>query len=118
VSGQVIRVLGKMTRQADSKMPHRDTKTTREKHKYTVRNSGMQRDRNLIVDQRQRYGGGIYMRDLSLKYNVNRIINSPYFSKGVSLPDRDTKDIILQLDPVAIPSQFHTELFTNGEKLT
>jgi len=78
----------------------------------------MQRDKNLIVHERQRYGGGIYTGDLSLKYNVNRINNSLYFSKGVSLPDRDTKDIILQLDPVAIPSQFHIELFTNGEKLT
>ena len=46
-AGQVIRVLGKKTWQADSKVPHRDTKTTRGKHKYTVRDSRMQRDRNL-----------------------------------------------------------------------
>lgn len=53
-----------------------------------------------------------------LKYNVNRLNNSLCLSKGVSLPDQDTKDIILQLELGAIPLRFHAELSKNGEKLT
>jgi hypothetical protein len=49
-AGREIRVLGDNKRRADSKTPHKDTTII---HRYTMRDSRMHRDRNIIFDQRQ-----------------------------------------------------------------